>query len=258
MMVVVTLRMLRTKAEAVTCVHTRIVQVIVFIGKMDDAQYSGPHALSDSFTFWLHNNLKEGSRSRRSKRKAKKFEASIKALANFETVEKFWFYFKHMPLPSTVFFNNLSEWGVHNDSGIEGFSVFRKGIQPTWEDPQNKRGGEFYFRYLSNNVQLFDYLWEECVLAFIGETFDVDKNFICGIRIVDKSFKISKVMYRFEVWFTDDTNEKLKEVTRSRFESIGEEAILRYGKISCEHGFDKFSNNNVPTKLPVEHRKHSY
>ena len=56
-------------------------------------------------------------------------------------------------------------------------------------------------------------------------------------------------MYRFEVWFTDDTNEKLKEVTRSRFESIVEEAILRYGKISCEHGFDKFSNNNVSTKL---------
>ena len=163
-----------------------------------------------------------------------------------------------MPLPSAVFFNNLSEWGVHNNNGIEGFSIFRKGIQPTWEDPQNKRGGEFYFRYLSNNVQLFDYLWEECILAFIGETFDVDKDFISGIRIVDKSFKIAKVMYRFEVWFTDDTNEKLKEVTRSRFESIVEEAILRYGKISCEHGFDKFSNNNVPTKLPVEHRKHSY
>ena len=98
---------------------------------------------------------------------------------------------------------------------------------------------------MSNNVQLFDYLWEECVLAFIGETLDVDKDFISGIRIVDKSFKISKVMYRFEVWFTDDTNEKLKEVTRSRFERIVEETIERYGKISCEDSFDNFSNNNV-------------
>ena len=82
---------------------------------------------------------------------------------------------------------------------IEGFSVFREGVEPKWEDPMNENGGEWYFR---RGMQLdkFDEFWEEIVLAMIGEVLDPGTEEICGVRIVDKS-RDNRRAYRLEVWF---------------------------------------------------------
>lgn len=79
---------------------------------------------------------------------------------------------------------------------IEGQSIFKKGIQPKWEDEANSEGGEFrvnvdgmysfVFRY--RIVSAHDTLgkfWETIVLTMIGETMDESDN-ICGARILDK------------------------------------------------------------------------
>lgn len=85
---------------------------------------------------------------------------------------------------------------------VDGFSLFKRGIRPEWEDPQNQKASE-----LSTSGP-FDYnvdiLWENMALALIGELIE-ESDEICGCRVVDK-FKKSgksgstKPHYRLELW----------------------------------------------------------
>ena len=79
---------------------------------------------------------------------------------------------------------------------IEGQSIFKKGIQPKWEDEANSEGGEFRvavdgmssFQSYDCIVSAHDTLgkfWETIVLTMIGETMD-ESDSICGARILDK------------------------------------------------------------------------
>lgn len=56
------------------------------------------------------------------------------------------------------------------------YHLFKDGIKPTWEDPQNKGGGKWMVRLKKG---LASHLWEDVVLAIIGEQFDVGHE-ICG------------------------------------------------------------------------------
>lgn len=56
------------------------------------------------------------------------------------------------------------------------YHLFKDGVKPTWEDPQNKNGGKWMVRLKKG---LASRLWEEVVLAIIGEQFDVGHE-ICG------------------------------------------------------------------------------
>ena len=83
---------------------------------------------------------------------------------------------------------------------IDAFSIFKRGIRPEWEDPQNHKASEL------STVAAFDFdidvLWENLVLGLIGETIEVCDE-ICGCRVVDKykKGKTSKPLFRVELWF---------------------------------------------------------
>ncbi len=55
--------------------------------------------------------------------------------------------------------------------------LFREGIKPAWEDPNNCKGGHWTIRLKKG---LTSYYWEELLFAIIGEQFDVG-NEICGL-----------------------------------------------------------------------------
>lgn len=57
--------------------------------------------------------------------------------------------------------------------------MFKSGIKPTWEDPQNKQGGKWSIQLKKGLASRY---WEELVLAIIGEQFDVGHE-ICGAVI---------------------------------------------------------------------------
>lgn len=75
--------------------------------------------------------------------------------------------------------------------------VFKKGIQPTWEDPLNANGSELV-AVKSFNVEVLDLYWENLVFGLIGETID-EGDEICGCRIVDQTRK-AKPVYKVELW----------------------------------------------------------
>ena len=158
-------------------------------------------------------------------------------LADFQTVEEFWQYWNHIPLPSK-FFTRQQKFV---DRDVEAFSIFRSGIEPKWEDEKNSAGGEFYFRD-SIELSMLDKYWEETVLALIGETLDPDTNQLCGVRVVDKTRnnrgKVNP-SFRLELWFANNDEDMKKEI-KSRFENTLETAC---------------GGSGIPT---IEYRAHSF
>ena len=72
--------------------------------------------------------------------------------------------------------------------------LMRKGINPTWEDPRNSKGGCFSFKVSNKNVP---YVWRDLSYTLTGETIANDPKFqeaVTGITISPKkSFCILKI-----------------------------------------------------------------
>ena len=137
-------------------------------------------------------------------------------IATFNTVEDFWGVWDIVPAPSAFFFNGKAKNKI-SGRDVEGFSIFREGIKPEWEDPMNASGGELFIRTSEIDLAAVDKYWENLALTIIGENSPVvDK--ICGIRVVDKSKKNSRTnqyikhAYRLDVWYKQHDEQSRKDV----------------------------------------------
>lgn len=137
-------------------------------------------------------------------------------IASFNSVEDFWGYWERLPLPSKYFNNGKVKCTV-GGRVVEGYSIFAEGIEPTWEDPVNSEGGDWYFRSDILSLELLDKFWENVTLVMIGANDPIVEE-ICGIRVVDKSTSRYK-SYRLELWFRDANDEEKKESLKSLFQS---------------------------------------
>jgi len=156
-----------------------------------------------------------------------KWKENMKQLYEFRTVEDFWRYFKHVPKPSEVFFDGDCRKHVGTEAKtIEEYSLFKKGIEPEWGDPQNVTGGEWFCRQFLD-VEILDLYWQNLVMSCIGETIDdavvtdsgndegeedIIKCYVNGARVVDKSRHYP--LYKMELWLNtrDETiKEKIKD-----------------------------------------------
>lgn len=116
---------------------------------------------------------------------------------------------------------------------LDGFSVFKKGIRPEWEDVANRSGSELSCRK-TMTVDLVDHYWENMVFALLGETID-ENDEICGCRVVDKSKRgSSRTMFRLELWL------------RSGNQEIGERIRLRLLDALSEGDGSRGNKSKVP------------
>jgi len=156
------------------------------------------HHLLNSWVFWEHR--KGGS----------DYGAKMKELGEpFDTVEGFWRYKNNIPAPGAVFFTAATGQKKFPDRDVEGFSMFKAGIRPEWEDPANMSGGEFFCRQTMSDSML-DNSWEKLLCGLVGETIDIGDE-ITGARVVDKS-KSGKPTYRLEMWFKTRDQAKLEQL----------------------------------------------
>jgi hypothetical protein len=111
-------------------------------------------------------------------------------IASFSTVRDFWCLFNNIAPPSFLPFN------TH-------LFVFKHGIQPTWENIDNKNGGELSFLVNTQEEALdeFDDVWRNTLMALIGEYFSESK-LINGISCASKA-KYAK----FSFWIRDAKDE---------------------------------------------------
>jgi hypothetical protein len=83
--------------------------------------------------------------------------------------------------------------------------MFRKGVEPQWEDPANREGGEYKLRLNPSvgfnqgevSLDFLNRVWEVLVQDLITRRF-TNSDDIVGVRIVDKSFA-GKENFRIEV-----------------------------------------------------------
>lgn len=122
-------------------------------------------------------------------------------IGSFSTVEDFWRYYNNYPKPSEIFYMGTVKPRLCNpEREIGSLSLFRDGIEPKWEHPENRDGGEFALRKFRKPEDI-DSLWELLSIHCIGELFEHSQD-VTGIRIVDSSIPSNKrILHRIEIWF---------------------------------------------------------
>lgn len=61
------------------------------------------------------------------------YDANLRLVGTFNTVEKFWYLYAHMARPQDI-------------QGHADIHMFKAGIRPLWEDDANKNGGKWIVR----------------------------------------------------------------------------------------------------------------
>lgn len=138
------------------------------------------HPLQNKWTLWYYKNDR-----------TKNWEDNQKEVITFSTVEDFWALYNHIEFASNLL------------TGCD-YSLFKEGIKPMWEDPQNAKGGKWLLtsdKKMRN--QRLDNNWLEIMMCLIGEAFGENGVIVNGavVNIRGKNDKIA-------VWLADsyDTN----------------------------------------------------
>ncbi|KAG6852802.1 hypothetical protein C0991_009078 [Blastosporella zonata] len=106
------------------------------------------------WVFWFRQQRAPGN-------KITSYEDGIKKISAFSSAESFWSLWTHLSPPSAL-------------QPTTDYLLFHTGIRrPVWEDPLNISGGKWIIR-LKKGVA--DRIWEDLVLAIIGDQFDECRN----------------------------------------------------------------------------------
>jgi translation initiation factor 4E len=76
------------------------------------------------------------------------------------------------------------------------YHLFKEGVRPEWEDPQNKHGGKWSYQFKEKRNVPIDELWLHVMLSAIGETLEgEDDGELMGVVV-----NVRKGFYRIGVW----------------------------------------------------------
>ncbi|KXT07312.1 hypothetical protein AC578_447 [Pseudocercospora eumusae] len=133
-------------------------------------------------------------------------------------------------LKEVISFNSVEEfWGIYNNitpaselAQKSDYHLFKSGVRPEWEDPQNKHGGRWSYTFKGSKAN--DETWLNIMLAAIGEMLEDDNdNEVMGVVV-----NIRKAFWRVGLWTRtagqppkgrkDDAD---REDGRKRLERIG-------------------------------------
>jgi len=85
--------------------------------------------------------------------------------------------------------------------------LMRKGINPTWEDEKNCKGGCFSFKVINKNVYT---VWNDCIKALTGGSVSKNQSFLNSINGITISPKKSFCILKF--WMTDLKYQSPKDI----------------------------------------------
>ncbi|KAF6081030.1 eukaryotic translation initiation factor 4E family member 1B [Phyllostomus discolor] len=138
------------------------------------------HHLQNRWVLWFFKNDR-----------GRAWRDNLQQITKFDTVEDFWALYSHIKLASKL------------SAGCD-YALFKDGIEPTWEDARNKRGGRWLISLAKERRHIdLDRLWLETLLCLIGESFEEFGQEVCGavVNIRSKKDKIS-------VWTQEAENQK--------------------------------------------------
>ncbi|XP_065169892.1 eukaryotic translation initiation factor 4E type 2 isoform X2 [Atheta coriaria] len=94
------------------------------------------------------------------------YSQALQLVGQVATVEQWWALYSHII--------RLHDLPLHTD-----LHLFKKGIQPMWEDPANSKGGKWVIRVRKGQASR---AWENLCMAMLGEQF-MAGNEICGVVV---------------------------------------------------------------------------
>jgi translation initiation factor 4E len=182
--------------------------------------------LENKFVFWYHIISNTTS--------DQDYQAQIKKLAQFDTLENFWAIFQYLKKPDDI------------KQPIE-FQLFKEGIAPMWEDEKNKNGGKIALKLRKEYSNL---VWEELVFAFIGGYFAKEiKDEINGLVInCKKDFNTLQIWTKsFNEEVTSGIEKNIREIL-----SIPKEVVLEIKSFNMQqnkeynnyHSYNNYNNYN--------------
>lgn len=76
------------------------------------------------------------------------------------------------------------------------YHLFKAGVRPEWEDPQNKHGGKWSYQFKDKRSVNIDELWMHIMLAAIGNTLEEEEDGeVMGVVV-----NVRKAFYRIGIW----------------------------------------------------------
>jgi hypothetical protein len=169
---------------------------------------------SKSWTFWETYSSKE-----------KKLDYADSKRLIFEwndliTFFQFWNKYPGNDIQNILFDGNDVKYFFNEKYRITSMNIFQKGIEPMWEDEQNK-GGKYFqcdYQIKKDEMEAFSQLanvhWKKLALCTMGGSIP-HSEYINGVRFVDKTdFDRGKIiMFRMEIWVKKGLEEnKLNEL----------------------------------------------
>jgi len=131
------------------------------------------HPLQNRWTLWYDNP--QGKTNQNS------WADQLKRVVTFDTVEDFWRIFNNIRPASKL-------------STGANYHLFKDGVEPKWEDVENRQGGKWIVTCKSGTKDMLDKWWMWTVLGCIGENFD-DENEVMGCVV-----SIRKGQDRLALW----------------------------------------------------------
>jgi len=196
-------------------------QKVAFITPEEFMVPKGEHRLQTPWSiYWLNkSNIPQDK-----KRSEEAYLKNLRKLGTFNSIESFWRHYVHLKRPSQLRDNF-------------NIAVFRANLVPAWETFPT--GGAWIIK-ISRREVFLDGLWEELLMATIGENFLTPE--LVGILL-----SIRREAAMITVWNRDNSKndvrfrvgERLKEVL-----NLDEESTVEY-KFFSEAIIDKSTHRNA-------------
>ncbi|KAI0126736.1 eukaryotic translation initiation factor 4E [Xylariales sp. AK1849] len=140
----------------------------------DKDNFNVKHPLQNKWTLWF---------TKPSSGKGDNWNDLLKEVITFNSVEEFWGIYNNIA--------PVSDLALKSD-----YHLFKEGVRPEWEDPQNKHGGKWSYSFKEKrNIDIND-IWLHTMMAAIGETLeDEDDGEVMGVVV-----NVRKAFFRVGVW----------------------------------------------------------
>lgn len=153
------------------------------------------------------------------------YKQSNKIIFSFSTLQSLAELWNNTPYntPSKIFYNpdnkKIRKIQLEDESEkvVECLMLFKKGIQPSWEDPANHFGGSLIVELELLKGQELDLTWKNLIFGIVGHTFPLSE-FVNGFRVLDRVKKFGVV--KLEVWISKGL---------SKYKKDSEEYKVNYG-----------------------------
>ena len=98
---------------------------------------------------------------------------------------------------------------------VSAINMFKTGIIPAWEDPQNQHGSEFRIELKAHNPEKVQIAWEKLVQDMVTGNMPMVSEIVTGVRLVQRQKNFMFNNYRIELWMTSE-DEQSKQVIAIR------------------------------------------